>query len=109
MRSLNRFVYVLVASAALVAPAVKASDPVTTTVAIRDFVFAPAVVKIKLGEAIVWVNSDEEPHTVVAKDKSFRSSTLDTSQKFVQTFSAAGEFEYFCSFHPHMTGRIVVE
>jgi plastocyanin len=40
--------------------------------------------------------------------KKFRSSALDTDEKFSQTFSTAGTVEYFCAIHPHMTGKIVV-
>jgi plastocyanin len=46
---------------------------------------------------------------VSEKDGKFRSSALDTGDKFSQTFSAVGTIEYFCAIHPHMTGKIVVE
>jgi plastocyanin len=45
---------------------------------------------------------------VSEKDGKFRSSALDTDDKFSQTFSTAGTVEYFCAIHPHMTGKIVV-
>jgi plastocyanin len=78
------------------------------TVEIKDFSFVPAVVTIAPGQVIKWVNSDEEPHTVVANDKSFHSAPLDAGQSFNRAFSGNGEFEYYCSFHPHMTGKIIV-
>jgi plastocyanin len=49
-----------------------------------------------------------DPHLVSEKDGKFRSSALDTNDKFSQTFSIAGTVEYFCAIHPHMTGKIVV-
>jgi plastocyanin len=39
----------------------------------------------------------------------FRSKTLDTDDKFTFTFTNAGDYKYFCSLHPHMTGMIKVE
>ena len=54
-------------------------------------------------------NNDDIPHLVSEKDGKFRSSALDTGDKFSQTFSTAGTVEYFCAIHPHMTGKIVVE
>ena len=34
---------------------------------------------------------------------------LDTGDRFSFTFAKAGQFEYFCSIHPHMTGKIIVK
>ncbi len=48
------------------------------------------------------------PHTIVSAGK-FRSKTLDTDDTFSFTFTAAGDYKYFCSLHPHMTGMIKVE
>jgi plastocyanin len=47
---------------------------------------------------------------VVADDKvSFRSKVLDTGDRFAFTFAKPGTFGYFCSIHPHMTGKVVVK
>lgn len=62
----------------------------------------------KVFERDTWVNADDIPHLVSEKDGKFRSSALDTDDKFSQTFSTAGTVEYFCAIHPHMTGKIVV-
>jgi plastocyanin len=34
---------------------------------------------------------------------------LDTDQEFTITAGAPGTYAYFCSMHPKMTGKIVVE
>ena len=41
--------------------------------------------------------------------KVFRSKPLDTGEAFSYTFKDAGTFEYYCSMHPRMTGKIVVK
>ena len=69
---------------------------------------APRSLTVKVGQTVTWTNDDDIPHTVVATDKSFRSKVLDTGQSFSFTFTKAGEFAYFCSLHPMMTGKIVV-
>jgi len=76
-------------------------------VEIKDFNFVPAVITIEPGQSVVWINSDDEPHAVMAADKSFRSVSLDTGERYTRTFAAGGEFNYYCSFHPHMTGKVV--
>jgi plastocyanin len=39
----------------------------------------------------------------------YRSKTMDTDGTFSFTFTSAGDYKYFCSLHPHMTGMIKVE
>ena len=39
----------------------------------------------------------------------FKSKALDTDDSYSFTFTAAGDYTYFCSLHPHMTGAIKVE
>ena len=77
---------------------------------IKDFAFSPNTITVKSGEKITWINRDEEPHTVVSVEKQFKKSTaLDTDQEFTITAGAPGNYTYFCSVHPKMTGTIVVE
>ena len=82
-----------------------ADDP---TIKIANFTFDPPTLTIKAGTTVTWVNADDIPHLVSEKDGKFRSSALDTDEKFSQTFSTAGTVEYFCIIHPKMTGKIVV-
>ena len=80
----------------------------TTKVMIDNFTFEPAQLTVKVGTTVTWTNRDDIPHTVVAAGK-FRSKTMDTDGTFSFTFTAAGDYKYFCSLHPHMTGTIKVE
>ncbi len=77
-------------------------------VTIDNFTFAPAELKVKIGDTVTWTNHDDIPHTVVSAGK-YRSKTMDTDDHFSFTFTAAGDYKYFCSLHPHMTGMIKVE
>jgi plastocyanin len=77
-------------------------------VTIDNFTFTPAEVKVKVGDTVTWTNHDDIPHTVVSAGK-FRSKTTDTDGTFSFTFTSAGDYKYFCSLHPHMTGMIKVE
>jgi plastocyanin len=77
-------------------------------VTIDNFTFTPAELKLKVGDTVTWTNHDDIPHTVVSAGK-FRSKTMDTDGTFSFTFTSAGEYKYFCSLHPHMTGTIKVE
>ena len=78
-------------------------------VKIDNFSFSPAVLQIKAGTTVTWTNADDIPHTVVSNDKLFKSKVLDTEQKFSFTFDKPGTYPYFCSLHPKMTAKVVVE
>lgn len=80
----------------------------TLTVMIDNFTFTPAKLAVKVGDTVTWTNHDDIPHTVVSAGK-FRSKTLDTDDRFSFTFTEAGDYQYFCSIHPHMTGMVKVE
>lgn len=96
------------ASTAVAAPT--ATPPAATMeVKIDNFSFGPTEVKVAVGTTVTWTNRDDIPHTVVSNDKLFKSKVLDTDEKFSFTFTKAGTYEYFCSIHPHMTGRVVVQ
>jgi plastocyanin len=81
----------------------------TTEVAIDNFVFSPERLVVKAGTTVTWVNHDDIPHTVASKDRLFKSKVMDTEESYSFTFTAPGEYTYFCSLHPHMTATIVVE
>jgi amicyanin len=77
-------------------------------VTIDNFTFTPPELKVKVGDTVTWTNHDDIPHTVTSAGK-FRSKALDTDNTFSFTFTAAGDYKYFCSLHPQMTGMIKVE
>jgi len=83
--------------------------PPAAAVSIDNFTFKSPVVMVKPGTTVTWTNGDDIPHTVVSKDGLFKSKVLDTGDRFSFTFAKAGQFGYFCSLHPHMTGTIVVK
>jgi len=81
-----------------------------TSVKIDNFSFSPATITVPVGTTVRWTNADDIPHTVVSDDKtSFKSKALDTDEQFTYTFTKPGTYSYFCSIHPKMTGKIVVQ
>jgi plastocyanin len=83
----------------------------TTEVKIDNFSFGPVTLTVPVGTTVTWTNRDDIPHTVVSTDdpKTFKSKVLDTDEKFSFTFSKAGTYPYFCSIHPKMTGKVIVQ
>jgi len=98
----------LAIAAALFLASGRARAEDATTVNIDNFTFEPNELKVKVGTTVTWKNRDDIPHTVVSAGK-FRSKTMDTDDTYSFTFTAAGDYKYFCSLHPHMTGMVKVE
>jgi plastocyanin len=97
-----------IAISAILACHMSAARCAESMVTIDNFTFAPAQLTVKVGDTVTWKNHDDIPHTVVSAGK-FRSKAMDTDDSYSFTFTAAGDYKYFCSLHPHMTGTIKVE
>ena len=80
-------------------------------VKIDNFTFGPATLTVPVGTTVAWINRDDIPHTVVSTvdSKTLKSKVLDTDEKFSFTFSKSGTYPYFCSIHPKMTGKVIVQ
>lgn len=89
--------------------AMAATSPATATaVQIKNFAFSPATLVVAPGASVTWTNADDEPHTVTASDRTYRSAPLDTDQSYAHVYATPGEYHYFCSLHPHMMGVVIV-
>ena len=93
-------------------PSVTANDQpsrANAEVKIDNFVFGPETITIPVGATVTWTNKDDIPHTSVSTDGVFKSKVLDTDEKFSYTFTKAGTYPYYCTIHPKMTDKIVVQ
>jgi plastocyanin len=78
-------------------------------IGIDNFQFAPSPLTVKAGVRVTWINNDDVPHLIVSTHNQFNASpVLDTAQRYSATVATAGTYDYFCSLHPKMQGRIVV-
>ena len=76
------------------------------TVQIKGFAFNPETITIDRGDSVVWTNQDSVAHTVTGSE--FESGSLSGGRSYTRTFDQAGEFPYFCRFHPYMEGSVTV-
>lgn len=90
------------------AAAVAATPVATTSVTIQNFAFSPAAIVVPVGTTVTWNNQDLEEHTVTARDKTFDSDVVGSGKSFSFTFTRAGTYDYLCSIHTSMVGRVVV-
>lgn len=91
-------------------PTTTSSSPETYQVDIQNFAFSPSSLTIKVGDKVTWTNNDPTPHTVTSDSGSeLGSSSLSTSQTYSHTFNTKGEFDYHCSIHTMMKGKVIVQ
>jgi plastocyanin len=91
---------------------IMAAQPVNASsveIKIDNFSFAPTTLKVRVGTLLTWTNRDDIPHTVVEDNKTFKSRVLDTDEKFTFIPTKPGTYQYYCSIHPKMRAKVVVE
>jgi plastocyanin len=94
---------ILVSGTTLFAP--KAAQAANHTIAIKNFAFTPDVLTLAPGDTVTFVNQETDG-TVHAIRGDFTSPDLPPGATFTVTIVAAGSYNYYCSFHPYMTGII---
>ena len=80
-----------------------------TEVRVDNFTFAPETLTVPVNSTVTWVNKDDIPHVIASNEGLFKSKALDTDQNYSYTFTKAGTYAYYCSVHPKMVGKIVVQ
>ena len=77
--------------------------------------FEPPTMTVSKGTTVTWTNADSTLHTVTSgsaeagnSGTEFDSSYLAAGKTFQHPFNTAGTFDYYCTLHPFMTGKVVV-
>lgn len=83
--------------------------PAQASVEISGFAFVPQTLSVPPGTTVTWTNNDSSSHTIASNDNLFQSGNLAKGATFSHTFGQKGTFNYHCSIHPAMTGKIIVE
>lgn len=84
-------------------------NPAIVNVNIQDFAFSPPTLNVKVGDTVIWTNKDVMSHTITSDSgTTLNSSLLSQNQTYSMTFTQAGTFDYHCSLHAFMKGKVVV-
>lgn len=91
--------------------ALAASTPATTAeIVIRDYQFVPAVLQIRAGTTVIWINKEKRTsHTVLFTGPGgMESERLFPGDSWQRRFDTPGDHPYICGPHPEMKGLISV-
>ncbi len=94
--------------APLLAPAC-GRRPQTETVAMTGVAFKPESVSAAVGDTVVFRNDDPVPHTATSDRGAFDSGDVQPGKSWRWVPRAAGRFPFHCTYHPNMTGVVVVK
>jgi len=84
------------------------SKPAMHSIEMSQMKFYPAELKVKKGDKIVFVNHDIVTHDITEESKKvWNSSPMSEGQTWILV--ATETVNYYCSIHPVMKGKIVVE
>jgi plastocyanin len=88
-----------------------ASQGENVTVDITNSVYVQKDVTVTPGTTVVWVNHDEDEHTVTSSSEPrvLDSGIFEQNETFEFTFDEEGSYEYFCEVHDWMQGTVTVE
>ena len=79
----------------------------TIQVKIEKLAFMPSQVTAHIGDTIEWVNTDFVAHTATARDGAWDVMIAPSATASI-VLKAGGTVDYYCKFHPNMTGQIAV-
>lgn len=85
--------------------------------------YIPTKITISINDTVIWINQDQEKHSVTSGESSgragvsgelgkpdglFDSGLFGIGESWSYKFATSGTFPYFCSIHPWMYGIVVV-
>jgi plastocyanin len=74
--------------------------------------YVPETLTVQVGREVIWFNGDTAAHTVTSTGSPpvpFDSANMNPGDVFKFTFREAGSYEYYCTYHPWMTGQVTVQ
>jgi plastocyanin len=79
--------------------------------------YKPAIIDINKGTTVIWTNNDVEVHTVTSGNLDtgartgtfFDSGYLSKGDTFQHIFNDPRTYDYYCTLHPFMKGKVIVK
>jgi len=103
MMTMLRLAFVVAAAMVAAVP-----SPKPTTIAIRQFQYAPVTVRVAVGDTVVWENHDLVPHTASADKSQWDSGDIPANAGRAVVMRKKGVHTYKCQYHPNMNGTVIV-
>jgi plastocyanin len=83
-----------------------AQSAANASVSLKNFAFSPAEVTIATHGNVTWTNDDGFEHTITFTAEP--AHALEAGKSYTRVFDAPGIYDYICSIHPSMKGKVIV-
>ena len=84
-----------------------AREPKVVQIVIDKVAFGSTPAGLVAGDTIEWVNKDLFDHTATSKTAEW-DVVIPAGKKARVVMKKAGVFDYYCRYHPNMTGKVAV-
>jgi plastocyanin len=105
---LRAIAVIIVFAMMIAAPASAVPPSRAVTITIAGMSYQPAELTVRAGDTIEWINKDVVDHTATEKKSLLWNVSIAPGKRAKVVMKKVGTFDYFCRYHPNMTGRIVV-
>jgi len=85
-----------------------ATDEAEVTIDVIDDDYRPRDLTIRAGTKITWKHKGNDGHTVTDFEGAFDSGVLNKGDSYVLTFADPGQYEYYCTLHHAMQGKLTI-
>jgi plastocyanin len=83
------------------------NKPRVFTVTMSDMKFQPEIIHVSKGDTVIWKNNDMVAHTVARfPDKKWSSPVIPSGGSWKLAITESSD--YYCTIHPEMKGKIIV-
>jgi plastocyanin len=79
----------------------------TIQILMDQIAFVPSAATVAVGDTIAWINRDVVAHTATARNGDW-DVTIQAGETQTLVVRKPGQVDYYCRFHPNMTGRIQI-
>ena len=82
----------------------------SSVIVIDRFLFQPQALTVRVGQTVEWKNAGSVPHTATSIDgKTFDSAAIPAGRSWRFKAAKKGTFDYVCTLHPNMKGKLIVQ
>lgn len=83
-------------------------DSLDVLIDVFDYKYHPADISVPRGAEVTWVNDDKVQHTATERNGQWDTTVLSEGEAIQIKFSRPGTYNYHCTIHPYMTGKLTV-
>ena len=78
------------------------------TIGMNELAYTAPHVEVAAGTIVTWTNDEDIEHDVIFIDGTPGSPLLAQGESWSTTFAEPGSYQYVCSRHPFMVGKVTV-